>query len=572
MATSVDARLAHHFNLIASAVAGRAITVHWHDNSRLSAYTDGYAVFLPISRRHEDQSFAVIAQALLIRGGSLRREQLQPLVGRETLRTRYAYAEVVRTARQEEHLLPRRFCQHPCIRDFPHTSQGREDSLQLARSGQSFPEAPEFLGNLRAVLILRLAVPEAAFTALTEKQRQGKMQMSDLPKLDDADEDDSETSKLLKLFSNPLMSGGALANMLNKILGAGRSGKTEDSPESGEGAEMKIGDVREARQKGVFAILNELALDVVTSEQTVDAGSRTYAEWDYVRSSYKRDWTLVDEMDPWREAPESDELLRRLLQPPSLSLKRKVAGIGLGFECHRNQLTGEEILLDRLVDYMLDLRLGAAPSEHIYAKSMRTRRDLAAMVLLDVSGSTGEKDASGLSVHHRQMQLAYHMTCALHELGDQVSCYAFHSWGRSLVRLLRLKSFMETRIDSGMHNRLAMLEPAGYTRTGAALRHAAHKLQEETGMPYRVLIVITDGFSYDHDYEGRYGEEDTRKALEEIRASGVGCLCLTIGSAQDEKKLAEIYGAASTLSVRDYGQFMAHLRRSLLGAVKQIRR
>ena len=566
----MNARPEHHYNLIASAVAGRTITVHWHHNSRLSAYTDSQAIFLPIEGRQEDQAFAVIAQALLIRGGSLGREELQSLVGRQRLLARYAYAEVVRTARREEHILPRRFCQHPSIRDFPRTSQSREDSLSMARSGMSLPEAPEFLGKLRAVLILSITVSEAAFAALTKKQQQGKMEMSDLAQLDEADEDEAEESKILKLFENPLMSGGAVADLLNKILGGGRSGKPENSADTG-GAEMKIGNLRETKHKGVFATLSELALDVVTSEQAVDAGSRTYPEWDYASSSYRQDWTLVDEMDPWREEPESDRVLHRLLQPPSLSLKRKLAGIGLSFETHRNQLTGEEILLDRLVEYMLDLNMGVTPSEHIYSRSMRTRRDLAAMVLLDVSGSTGERDETGLSVHHRQMQLAYHMTRALHELGDQVSCYAFHSWGRSLVRLLRLKSFVEGRIDSGMLGRLAMLEPAGYTRTGAALRHSAHKLQDETGMPYRVLIVITDGFSYDHDYEGRYGEEDTKKALEEIRASGVGCLCLTIGSSQDEEKLAEIYGAASTLSVHDYEQFLAHLRPSMLKAVEQIR-
>jgi len=108
--------------------------------------------------------------------------------------------------------------------------------------------------------------------------------------------------------------------------------------------------------------------------------------------------------------------------------------------------------------------------------------------------------------------------------------------------------------------------------TGAAPRHAAHKPREETGMPYRLLIVITDGFSYDQDYEGRYGEEDTRMALEEIRDGGAGCLCLTIGSCQDEEKLAEIYGPASTLSVRDYEQFLGHLRPAMLKAAGQIRR
>lgn len=562
----------HHYNLIASAVAGRTISVHWHNNPRLPAYTDNRGVFLPATGRRQDQVMEVISQALLIRSGSLRRQQLQHLVGRSRIAQRYVQAELARGAALYNDILPRRFCDHPAIRNFPNRSVDAEGSLQLALGDQQFPEAPPFLGKLRAVLILSTNLPDTAFATLTRKQQRGGMEKAELPELDEADQDDAEESKILRMFQNPLLSGGAIADLLNRILGAGPSGRPEDDSSSNGGAEMKIGHISQSKKKGAFATLTELAMDIVASDQATDAGTRAYPEWDFTSRSYRENWALVDEMDPWREEPENDRVLHRLLVPPSSALKRKLTGIGLSFETHHGQYTGEDIALDRLVDYMRDLRMGNQPAENIYSHSMRTRRDLAAMVLLDVSGSTGEKDETGLSVHHRQMQLAYHLTRALHELGDQVSCYAFHSWGKSLVRLLRIKSFVEKHIDTGMLNRLAMLEPVGYTRTGAALRHAAYKLQEETGMPYRVLIVITDGFSYDQDYEGRYGEEDTRKALQEVRAAGVGCLCLTIGSSQEEKKLAEIYGAASTLSIRDYEQFMGHLRPAMLKAVGQIRR
>lgn len=560
----------HHYNLIASAIAGRAITVHWHNNKRLPAYTDGRSVFLPTKERDQDQVLSVIAQALLIRAGSLRRQQLKQLVGRSRIAERYLYAELVRGARQHIHILPRRFSGHPEIQQFPHLTESAADSLRLAAGKQPFPEPPDFLGKLRTTLLLSSLVPNAAFAALTNKQQQGQFRVAEIPELDGADQDDAEESKIFKLFENPLMSGSALGDMLNNILGAGRSGKPDDNADSGGGAEMTVGGVNQTQKKGAFAILTDLALDIVTSQQVTDAATRSYPEWDYANNQYRKNWTLVDELDPWREEPETDEVLHRLLQPPPLTLKRKLAGIGLSFETHHGQHSGEEIGLDRLIDYMHDLRMGFSPAENIYSDKRRTRRDLAAMVLLDVSGSTAELDHTGLSIHHRQMQLAYHITQTLHELGDQVSCYAFHSWGKSLVRLLRIKSFVEKRVDSGMLQRMAMLEPVGYTRTGAALRHAAYKLEEETGLPYRVLIVITDGFSYDQDYEGRYGEEDTRKALEEIRASGVGCLCLTIGSSQEEQKLADIYGLASTLSVRDYEQFIGHLRPAMLKAISQI--
>ena len=562
----------HHFNLIASAIAGRTITVHWHNNPRLPAYTDAQSVFLPNTPSEQgSEVIEVITQALLLRSGGLNRKQLQSLLGRSNLAERYAQAELARAIRANQSILPRRYTDHPELSAFPYTSNDPEDSLALAKSNKPFPNPPSFLGKLRITLLLRSKVPDTAFTALTKRQQEGKMEFREVEELDDADQDDAEESKILKLFQNPLMSGGAIGDMLNKILGAGRSGKPEDNPDD-SGSEMSIGSITQKQQTGVFATLTELALDIVTNQQSNDIGSKSYPEWDFTTKSYRQNWTLVDEMDPWREGPEPDATFNQLLQPPGPTLKRKLAGIGLSLETHYRQHQGEDIALDSLVEYMRDLRMGITPSDHIYKQRMRTRRDLAAMVLLDVSGSTGEKDQQGLSIHHRQMQLTYHMTRTLHELGDQVSCYAFHSWGRSLVRLLRIKSFAEKRIDSGVRKRLAMLEPAGYTRTGAALRHAAHKLHDETGMPYRMLIVVTDGFSYDQNYEGKYGEEDTKKALQEIRSAGVGCLCLTIGSSQEREKLADIYGAASTLSVEDYQQFLAHLRPAVLKAIGQISR
>ena len=104
------------------------------------------------------------------------------------------------------------------------------------------------------------------------------------------------------------------------------------------------------------------------------------------------------------------------------------------------------------------------------------------------------------------------------------------------------------------------------------MRHAARKLQEEeAGVPYQLLITITDGFSYDHGYEGEYGEEDTKKAIEEIRCKGIGCLCITIGSDQQEEKLRNIFGKASTLAARDYDDFIHNIRPALLRAVAQTR-
>jgi hypothetical protein len=117
----------------------------------------------------------------------------------------------------------------------------------------------------------------------------------------------------------------------------------------------------------------------------------------------------------------------------------------------------------------------------------------------------------------------------LEELGDRVAVYGFRSHGRSAVHLPAIKPFGQP-FGAGGRARLNQLQPAGYTRLGAGIRGAGEILKTEAGTPNRLLLVLSDGFPYDDGYEARYAEADAHKALEELRADGVACLCLSIGA------------------------------------------
>ena len=131
-------------------------------------------------------------------------------------------------------------------------------------------------------------------------------------------------------------------------------------------------------------------------------------------------------------------------------------------------------------------------------------------------------------MHEHQRSAAAALTAALHELGDRVALYAFNSRGRQAVQLLRVKRSTTTSTAT-VARRLGGLVPGAYTRLGAAIRHGTAILEERGGTPRRLLVVLSDGFAYDHGYEGRYGEADARRALVEARRRGVGCLCLSVG-------------------------------------------
>ena len=75
---------------------------------------------------------------------------------------------------------------------------------------------------------------------------------------------------------------------------------------------------------------------------------------------------------------------------------------------------------------------------------------------------------------------------------------------------------------------MAALEPDGYTRAGAAIRHASAVLAREAAR-HRLLLILSDGKPNDVDvYEGRYGIEDTRRAVAEAHLQGLVPFCLTV--------------------------------------------
>lgn len=170
-------------------------------------------------------------------------------------------------------------------------------------------------------------------------------------------------------------------------------------------------------------------------------------------------------------------------------------------------------------------------------------RNLGVLILLDASGSVTDTDPNGLAVHDHQRRAAATLAVTLEELGDRVAVYAFRSRGRHAVHLPAIKTF-EQRFGAVGRARLNQLRPSSYTRLGAGIRGAGEILKSEAGTPHRLLVVLSDGFPYDDGYEGRYAEADTHKALEELRADGVACLCLSIGGAPVTDALERVFGSA----------------------------
>jgi nitric oxide reductase activation protein len=196
------------------------------------------------------------------------------------------------------------------------------------------------------------------------------------------------------------------------------------------------------------------------------------------------------------------------------------------------------------------------------------------LLLLDISGSVGEPAETGETVHEQQRAAAAALLLALHDLGDRVALYAFHSQGRSAVHLAPVKRF-DDRLDGVVFRRLRGLVPAAYSRLGAAIRHGAAVLEERGGASRRVLVVLSDGLAYDHGYEPVYGAADARRALAEARHQGTGCLCLSLGAGTDAEALRRVFGSAAHAAIPGMDQLrqvIGPLFRSALRAAEARRR
>ena len=263
-----------------------------------------------------------------------------------------------------------------------------------------------------------------------------------------------------------------------------------------------------------------------------------YPEWDVNLKRYRPDWCTVREVEAQVKGSASAAI------DDAIGFRRPLGRLGMGLYRQRRQSQGDDIDIDAAVAARVEVRTGSAPEESVYLDSLRRRRDLSVLVLLDVSGSSAEAGTEGRTIHEQQRAAAANLVVALHDLGDRVALYAYNSQGRSAVNLLPIKR-MDEPLGSQTLRRLNSLVPGAYSRLGAAIRHGTAVLEEHGGTPRRLLVVLSDGLAYDHGYERGYGAADARRALTEARRRGTGCVCLTVGASVDTTSLRAIFGSAA---------------------------
>jgi len=298
-----------------------------------------------------------------------------------------------------------------------------------------------------------------------------------------------------------------------------------------------------------------------TPEQGLEEGevAFNYDEWDRELTDHRVGWcrviekkvkrgnrTFVDDTrERYRGVVSSIRHQFQMMKPENLT---KIA----------NELDGDDYDLSAVVDYFIDRRADGQQSERIYTKRLRRRRDVAVSFLLDQSSSTARTIGRhplqpythpGRRIIEIEKEGLVLMSEALEAVGDVYAINGFTSEGRRNVKFYVMKDFNEQYSDEVMR-RIGGITYQNNTRLGAAIRHATAKLEKQEART-RLLIVLSDGRPYDHDYgDARYAREDTREALIDAKTRGITPFCITIDR-ESEAELRDLYGEVGYTIIDD---------------------
>lgn len=287
-------------------------------------------------------------------------------------------------------------------------------------------------------------------------------------------------------------------------------------------------------------------------EQALESGDVAFAydEWDRDLMDHRLGWCRVVEKQIKQGDRNFVEMTRSRYSGVISSIRRQFQLMkpeNLA-KIHK-EIDGEEFDLNAVIDYVIDRRADGMQSDRLYTKRLRRQRDVAVSLLLDQSSSTARTITRnplqpythpGRRIIEIEKEGLILMAEALEAVGDVYSIYGFTSEGRRNVKFYMVKDFNE-RYSEEIERRIGGISFQNNTRLGAAIRHAAAKLQRQEART-KLLILLTDGRPYDHDYgDARYAREDVRESLTEARLAGITPFCITIDR-DSEAELKDLYG------------------------------
>src|SRR5690554_502688 len=275
-----------------------------------------------------------------------------------------------------------------------------------------------------------------------------------------------------------------------------------------------------------------------SGELDTQAPHIAYDEWDYSKREYKPKFCKVY---PKKQVETDAAYYKKTLKKNASTLtglRKMLTSVNNKYQQQRRQNQGEDFDLDAITDLFVDVHSGHTPSENIYLSKRKKEKDLSILILLDISLSS-DGYAAGNKVIDVEKQVSIIFGEILNEFNVDFSIQSFYSKTRNYATYLSLKGFDDSW-DQAKH-KIGAVEPSGYTRIGAALRHSG-ALLDTRDTKNKWVILISDGKPNDYDkYEGKYGINDVKQALRELNQRNINSYALAI-EAQAKYYLPQMFG------------------------------
>ena len=333
-----------------------------------------------------------------------------------------------------------------------------------------------------------------------------------------------------------------------EFINVDRGKEDEDDLDRAEAAARDLDKLAVSRdaKRAAATLKFDLDLPAEAEDDLVIGEGIKIPEWDWRKQSLVPDHCRIV---PMLAADAPPQALPEHLGRMARRLRNQFQALAPARTWKRAQQDGQEVDLDAYMRFAADRRAGSSNADALYRDMRSGARDLACLLMADLSLSTD----TWVNDYHRVIDVVrdslFLFAEALDATGDRFGLYGFSSRKRDPVRMNILKAFDE-RYGGQVRGRIQAIKPGYYTRMGAAIRYGASLIAQQPASR-RLLLLLTDGKPNDLDqYEGRYGIEDTRQAVLEARRMGLQPFCITIDR-KGSDYLPHLFGSTGFVVIRD---------------------
>lgn len=310
--------------------------------------------------------------------------------------------------------------------------------------------------------------------------------------------------------------------------------------------DMDCISVAQQRRAAASRLKFDLELPAEADDDLILSDGEYLPEWDWQKRVLQENHCHVVELV---DADGASTALPSHLSDTAKRLRQQFQTLVQTRAWQMAQQDGDEVDLEAYLRFACDrVAHHKTTADRLYKSKLPGGRDLSTVLMADLSMSTDTYVDNENKVIDVIRDSLYLFSESLAATGDDFGVYGFSSRKRDPVRIHRIKAFEET-YNSQIRGRISAVKPGYFTRMGCAIRFAKEQLKHRPANR-RLLLLLTDGKPNDLDkYEGRYGIEDTRRAVHEARQSGLHPFCVTIDRKANHY-LPYLFGAQGYVLIR----------------------